>query len=199
MNANHESTHDLSEQFSEDFCHVCLIFDNDDQRKKIVSRYIQSGFKKGDLIRFASNAIESETVNSWLSELETDDKDKNSSFLSMRAEEFYCIDGKFDPPALIERMKKRLNTAEKEGFHGSRVCGDMSWALENIPGSERLLEYESLLNTVDCEFPHTGMCQYDARLFDGATLFNILQVHPFIIAQGQIVRNPFYKKSGELH
>jgi hypothetical protein len=38
------------------------------------------------------------------------------------------------------------------------------------------------------------MCQYDARLFDGATLFKVLQVHPYIIAQGQIVRNPYYIK-----
>jgi len=41
-----------------------------------------------------------------------------------------------------------------------------------------LIEYEMMLNTVESDFPHSGMCQYDARLFDGATLFRVLQVHP---------------------
>jgi hypothetical protein len=86
---------------------------------------------------------------------------------------------------------------KKAGFSGIRSCGEMSWALKNIPGSDRLMEYETLLNTVGGEFPHSGMCQYDARLFDGATLLNILKVHPYMIAQGQIVKNPFYMRPDE--
>ena len=41
------------------------------------------------------------------------------------------------------------------------------------------------------------MCQYDARLFDGATLFKVLQIHPFMVAQGQVVRNPYYLRPEE--
>jgi hypothetical protein len=73
-----------------------------------------------------------------------------------------------------------------------RSSGEMSWTLRDIPGSDRWLEYETLLNTVTGTFPHTEMCLYDARLFDGATLFKVLQVHPYMVADGQSVRNPFY-------
>jgi hypothetical protein len=73
----------------------------------------------------------------------------------------------------------------------------MTWVLRGIPGSERLLEYEIGLNAIQDEFPHIGMCQYDARLLDGAMLFKVLQVHPYMVAQGQIVRNPFYIKPEE--
>jgi NADH:ubiquinone oxidoreductase subunit B-like Fe-S oxidoreductase len=68
----------------------------------------------------------------------------------------------------------------------------MTWTLKGIPGSERLLEYEVLLSTVIANFPHSGMCQYDARRFDGATLFNVLKVHPWMIVRGKIVQNPYY-------
>jgi len=95
---------------------------------------------------------------------------------------------------MIDRAVQRYGIAKKAGFTGSRACGEMSWALKDIPGSDRLLEYEVLLNTITSSFPHNGMCQYDARLFDGATIFKVLQVHPYIIAQGQIVRNPYYIK-----
>jgi hypothetical protein len=73
----------------------------------------------------------------------------------------------------------------------------MTWALRETLGSERFLEYEAMLNTVSVPFPHFGMCQYDARRFDGATLYKVLQVHPFMVAHGQIVQNPFYVKPEE--
>jgi len=42
------------------------------------------------------------------------------------------------------------------------------------------------------------MCQYDARIFYGANLFKVLQVHSYMIAQGQVVRNPYYAKPEEV-
>ncbi len=44
------------------------------------------------------------------------------------------------------------------------------------------------------KFVESGLqahCQYDARRFDGATLFDVLKVHPMMIIRGQVVRNPF--------
>ena len=105
--------------------------------------------------------------------------------------------GSFDPRKMIDSMPSRYDSAKKAGFSGTRSCGEMTWALKGISGSDRLLEYEALINTIDNPFPHSGMCQYDARLFDGATIFKILQVHPYMIAHGQIVRNPFYIKPQE--
>jgi hypothetical protein len=94
-------------------------------------------------------------------------------------------------------MLSRFDMARQAGYPGSRACGEMSWTLRDIPGADRFLEYEVRLNTITETFPYIGMCQYDARLFDGATLFKVLQVHPFMIAQGQLVRNPFYIKPEE--
>jgi hypothetical protein len=68
----------------------------------------------------------------------------------------------------------------------------MEWALKGIPGSERLIEYEAGINTIVGEHPITALCQYDARLFDGATLFEVLRVHPMMVIRGQVVRNPYY-------
>ena len=68
----------------------------------------------------------------------------------------------------------------------------MGWALEGLPGTERLIEYEARVNTVVAEYPCTACCQYDARRFDGATLFHVLSVHPAMVVHGQVVRNPYY-------
>jgi hypothetical protein len=179
--------------------HICLIYENDEQRQKIVSEYLAAGIKRGELVRYFADETTPEKIRSWLTDIgvELPDAEKTGSFGISRAENAYCPEGKFEPQKMIDGSKLRYVQAQKNGYTGSRACGEMTWALKDIPGSDRLLEYEALLNTVDDPFPHSGMCQYDARLFDGATLFKILQIHPFMIAQGQIVRNPFYIRPEE--
>ena len=177
-------------------CHVCLIYENEEQRQKIVTEYLTAGIEQGEIVRYFTDKSTPETIRLWLVEkgLEISEVEKDGAFAIFPAENAYCPNGQFDPQKMIDQSKQRYVQAEKAGYTGSRACGEMSWALKGIPGSDRLLEYEVLLNTVDDPFPHTGMCQYDARLFDGVTLLKILQVHPYIIAQGQVVQNPYYIK-----
>jgi hypothetical protein len=59
---------------------------------------------------------------------------------------------------------------------------------------ERLMEYEAMVNDVLVTHPITAICQYDANCFDGATILDVLRVHPMMIVQGQIVRNYYYMK-----
>jgi hypothetical protein len=180
-------------------CHVCLIYDNDEQRQKIVSEYLAAGLRKGELVRYFTDNTAPEKVRSWLMELGVDlsEAENTGSFSMLKAENAYCPNGKFEPQNMIDATLLRYNQAQEAGYSGSRACGEMTWALKDIPGSDQLLEYEVLLNTVISAFPHTGMCQYDARIFDGASLFKVLQVHPFMIAHGQILSNPYYIRPEE--
>ncbi len=182
-----------------ELCHVCLIFENEEQRQKIVTEYLAAGLKNGEIVRYFSDKTASETLETLLSEqgINISEVEEDGTFAIFKAEAAYCPNGQFDPQKTIDSLKLRYAKAKKEGYSGSRACGEMSWALKGIPGSERLLEYEVLLNTVIDPFPHTGMCQYDARLFDGVTLFKVLQTHPYIIAQGQVVQNPYYIRPEE--
>lgn len=95
-----------------------------------------------------------------------------------------CPSGRFVPREVLANMVSRYGRARHAGYPGSRVCGEMSRVLHDIPGADRFLEYEVRINTITETFPYIGMCQYDARHFDGATLFKVLQVYPFMIAQG---------------
>lgn len=45
--------------------------------------------------------------------------------------------------------------------------------------------------------PVTAICQYDANRFDGDTILQCLEVHPYMIVRGQVVQNPFYMKPEE--
>ncbi len=176
--------------------HLCLIYDDEEQRRKIVSEYLAAGVKRGEMVRYFADTSSPEEVHAWLSELGIEPRD-DDSFRIIKAENSYCPGGDFIPQQVLDNAVSRFAMAKEAGYRGSRACGEMTWALRGIPGSERLLEYETGLNMIHTDFSYIGMCQYNARLFDGAMLFKVLQVHPYMVAQGQIVRNPFYIKPEE--
>jgi hypothetical protein len=93
---------------------------------------------------------------------------------------------------MIETVGEAHYRSVREGYAGARVAGEMTWAKRGIPGSENLAEYESQVNVLVRTVPTTAVCQYDAQRFDGATLHDILSVHPMMIVHGQVVRNPYY-------
>jgi hypothetical protein len=180
--------------------HVCLIYDQDDDRQRIVSEYMAAGLKQGEQIRYLADTTTPEVVQSWLLEagvkLPTEEIE-NPPLKILNAESAYCPHGHFNPRELIPTLLPRYELVRKAGYQGQRSCGEMTWALRNISGAERVFEYEALLNTVVANFPHSGMCQYDARRFDGATLFKVLKLHPWMIVRGKIVQNPYYVSSEE--
>jgi hypothetical protein len=176
--------------------HLCLIYDDEAQRQKIVAEYLAAGLKRGEIVRYFADTTTPNDVRAWLLEMGIE-LQEGGSFGITKAESAYCPSGRFVPQELLANMVSRYAMAKEAGYSGSRVCSEMTWVLRGIPGSDRLLEYENGINTIQRTFPHIGMCQYDARLFDGATLFKVLQVHPYMVAQGQIVRNPFYIKPEE--
>jgi hypothetical protein len=179
--------------------HLCLIYDSEQQRRKSVSEFLAAGLRQGELVRYFADTTPPEEIRAWLLEtgVELPKAEKDGAFGITKAESAYCPGGRFVPLEVIENMVSRYAMAKKAGYRGSRACGEMSWALRDIPGADRFLEYEVRINTITETFPYIGMCQYDARLFDGAILFKVLQVHPYMIAQGQIIRNPFYIKPEE--
>jgi hypothetical protein len=177
--------------------HVCLIYDRDDDRQKIVSDYMMAGLKQGEQIRYLNDTTAAKTVRSWLLDMGVEVPEEDPALKVLSAESAYCPNGYFAPRELIPTLPPRYELARKAGYTGQRSCGEMTWVLKGIPGSDRLLEYEALLNTVVANFPHSGMCQYDARRFDGATLFKVLKLHPWMIVRGKIVQNPYYVSSEE--
>lgn len=176
--------------------HMCLIYDNEEQRREIVSAYLAAGIKGKEIVRYFTDQTSPDQLYAWLAEKGVEFQE-DDAFCILPAESAYCPSGSFVPQQVIDNAVARYTTARQAGYTASRVTGEMNWILRGNYSHNLLLEYEVGLNKIRNDFPRVGMCQYDARLFDGAMLFNVLQVHPYMVAQGQIVRNPFYIKPEE--
>jgi hypothetical protein len=93
---------------------------------------------------------------------------------------------------MISLLQAFYENSVKQNRSGARVIGEMTPEVEHIPGGSRLMEYESKVSMLIKKYPVNAVCQYDARTFDGATILDILKVHPYLILRGSVVSNPFF-------
>ena len=173
--------------------HMCLIYSHDDERRNVIGRFIESGIIGKEKVAYFADVMKPEEVREWLRNMEVELPQENGFSIRV-AENTYCPDGEFVPEKMLHMLRTFYTQAKADGYPNVRGSGEMSWALRGIPGSDRLVEYEALLNELVVTHPVTAICQYDANQFSGATILNVLKVHPMMIVHGQIVYNPYYIK-----
>jgi len=174
--------------------HMCFIYNDDGERRKVISKFLEAGLQEREKIAYFADTMDPAEVDRWLKTMGVDmtDPAKTGRFAITVAEKTYCPNGRFEPETMLNTLRTFHRTVLEQGYPGSRVSGEMSWALRGIPGSDRLIEYEALVNDVLVTHPVTAICQYDARRFSGELVFNVLKVHPMMIVHGQVVKNPYY-------
>jgi len=176
--------------------HACLMYRDESERRRVISKYIESGILNNERIGYFVDIMKPEEVVDWLGELGIE-VPKTSQVTITPAVTTYCPEGKFIPEQMLSCLKRHYEQAIADGFVGARLSGEMSWSLRNIPGSEQLIVYEALINTILDTHPVTAMCQYDVTKFDGGLIYDVLQVHPLMVVHGQIVKNPAYVRPDE--
>jgi MEDS: MEthanogen/methylotroph, DcmR Sensory domain len=175
--------------------HMCMIFDDDDERRSVIARFMQSGLDANEVVSYFVDTLTPGELKKTMSEagVSLPDELDGRQFRVLEAEKAYCPDGTFNIDRMLGVRAENYQRILREGYVGARVTGEMSWARKGLPGSENLVEYEARLNTAEVrQVPTTGLCQWDARLFDGETLYQVLCVHPVMIVHGQVLRNPYY-------
>ena len=175
--------------------HICLIYNNDEsERESVITKYVAAGIKAGEKVACFVDALSPAEFKEKLFENESSifKAKADDQLCVMTAKEGYFPDDKFDGQLKIKSLQEFYVTCKDEGYTNVRGSGEMMWATRDIPGSTQLIEYEARLNDFLAVCPLTCICQYNANLFDGATILNILKVHPMMIVHGQIVQNPYY-------
>lgn len=194
--SDHESTASvgfMAEQFPFGF-HMCYIYNDESERKQVVAKFLESGVMEGARAIYVADKATDNDVAGYLEEIGIDlpKVTRDDQLLTLCARNFYCPGDLFSPEQALDNVRAVKEESQAAGFPSIRFASEMDWALNGRPGSEKIIEYEVRLNIARRTYRSIGMCQYDARRFDGATLFDILRVHPMMIVRGQIVHNPYY-------
>jgi hypothetical protein len=174
--------------------HVCQIFKDDDERQDSLLSFLLSGLQAGERTSCFSDKATEPVVSEFLGRhgVSYEQVRDSGAFTLAATRTAYFLNGCFDPERMLNVLAKYHEDAVRQGYPAARVIGEMSPDVQHMPGGSRLLEYESRVSLLLREHPVTAVCQYDARSFDGATLMDVLKVHPLMVVRGAVVHNPFF-------
>lgn len=110
----------------------------------------------------------------------------------LSSENSYIKDGTFAADRMYAMLENTLLSAARAGYDSVRACGDMVWALKNLPGTDQLLAYEASLNELTPKHSCSLICMYDISSFSEDTLAEVLRTHPYVIKDGKITKNLLY-------
>lgn len=174
--------------------HICQIFSDDDERGEALLKFLVSGLAAGERAACFSEKMTAQTIRGFFNYhgLSFEHLSGSGAFSLSGTRQAYFQDNRFDPDRMLGVLTRYYEESLTMGFNGARVIGEMLPEVQQLPGGERLLEYESRVSLLLRTHPVTSVCQYDARVFDGTTIMDILTVHPLMVVRGSIVRNPFF-------
>lgn len=172
--------------------HYCGIFKTDAEQRRLAIDFVRLGVERNDKMLYLVNLQTAVQLKSTLAaaDIDADALIAKGQLVILTAKETYLKDGVFDPVRMIEVLKHETAQAIREGYSALRVTGEMTWALAGDPGSERLIEYEALLNRFYAQTPECyAICQYDQRRFDPDLLLDVLHTHPKVLIGTQGLDN----------
>jgi len=175
--------------------HVCAFFHSREEEYRVLLPFIKDGFDRGEK---AFQIVDSNLREQHLKRLTTAGIDvvsaeENGQFELVDWENTYLKDGHFDSDRLLALVQDVLETGMQEGFPLTRVVGHMEWALEERPGVDELLIYETGLNSIPQVYKKNPLiCVYDLAKFGGDIVVDVMRTHPMVIIGGILQENPFF-------
>lgn len=163
--------------------HLCLIYRTEDEHRTILTGYIGGGLERGERVLYIADVRTARQIRGYLRNAGIDARgaQKRGQLVFLMADGASTRDGVLDPQGMIALLRKETQRARDDGFSGLRVTGETTWALRGPRGSERLIEYETLLSEFFPGSACTGLCPYDARRFPPDILLDVLRIHPVAI------------------
>jgi len=174
--------------------HVCQIYSDEEEREASLLAFLRSGLEANERVACFSDKSTEEIVCSYLNSQGFDSNALKASaqLTTSPTRPVYFENNHFDPDAIIERVRQFQDAADHDGQSAARIIGEMHPCIDSIDGGNRLMEYEAKVGLLQETCPVTAVCQYNVAAFDGATIMNVLKVHPLMIVSGAVIRNPFF-------
>lgn len=130
--------------------HVCAFFAHKEDEYRVLLPFIKEGFEHGDK---AFHIVDPTHRDAHLDRLRREgidvDAEQQDGRLEVRRwEEAYLRGGRFDQNAMLQLIEQVLSSGKEQGFPLTRLVANMEWALEDRPGVEDIVEYETRLNYI---------------------------------------------------
>jgi len=179
--------------------HLCCLYETEEEHRAVLAPFLRQGLERGEKVVYIIDAHTAGTVLGYLREdgLDVEPYLARGQLSILTVGDAYMREGVFDPDGMVALLQAETERALAEGYSALRVTGEMSWALRGLPGSERLIEYETRLNGFFPGSKCLAICQYDWQHFDPAVLLDVLRAHPIAVVGTAVYDNFYYMPAAE--
>lgn len=128
--------------------HICAFFHTADEEYRVLLPFIKEGFERGER---AFHIVDPRLRDEHVGRLESVGVDagaaqRSGQFELRNWEDAYLREGHFDQEKMLALIQEVLDEGPRLGFPLTRLVAHMEWALEDRPGVNDLVEYETRLN-----------------------------------------------------
>ena len=175
--------------------HICAFFESEKQEYDCLVPYFAEGLVQNEQVVTIRDADQvgkhTDALRAHLPKF-VDPAIRANQLRVVASEETYLKDGVFESDRMYAMLQQVLKEAGSGPYQRVRTCGDMTWALRDMPGTDELMEYESRVNQLTTEHDCTLMCVYDVNKFSGRAVMDVLATHPMVVMGDRIYENPYY-------
>ena len=143
--------------------HLCRTYTDHRDWAQQVSCLVREGLARGQrVLYYADTHTPQEVADRLRAEVTDGGAAMERGQLSVESVTgFYLRTLPFNPDPMIADLRDSCRQALSRGWTGLCVIGEMDWSTRQVPGADRLLEYELRLdNEVFEDLPVTGICLY---------------------------------------
>ncbi|MBI4315333.1 MAG: MEDS domain-containing protein [Chloroflexi bacterium] len=182
--------------------HLCLIYETQAEQFAAIAPFVRLGLERGERCIYIADDNTTQTVLEALQGggIDADEALRSGRLIIAGKRDAYLKQGYFDPDWMIGFLAESTRAAKAAGFSALRVTGEMTWQLGGdpstgsgqVPGVERLIEYEAKLNRFFPEHDALAICQYNCARFSPEIILDVIRTHPLVISGGMVCRNFYY-------
>jgi hypothetical protein len=130
--------------------HICAFFHSPDEEYRVLLPFIREGIQRGEK---AFHIVDPRLMEDHLARLrsagiDADTAASSGQLVVKRWQDAYLRDGHFDQDRMLALIEEVLSSGPAEGYTLTRLVAHMEWALEDFPGVDDLVEYETRLNFI---------------------------------------------------
>jgi len=176
--------------------HFCGFYETAQERDDIILAYIRQGLIDKDHVLYTPTERSVEDFRGKFSKSFPADKallDNNPQLTINTCDDLYYENGEFSPMRMNVNLNAFYEASQKEKKVNIRTTAEMVWALDKNLDKKQLMAYEARLNYFIPGKSWMSICMYNLTRFDGKTIMNVLQTHPYTFSKGGVVtNNPYY-------
>ena len=161
--------------------HVSLMYTNEQELWQKVLPFLREGLQQNQRIVYVTDETSEAELKAAMFQFDQElfgEAFKRGAVVVYSSKDTYYKTGEFDPEGMYVLLAKMEQEALSGGYEGVRGCGEMTWMFRDVPGSEKLVEYEENLKAFLFGRKLCVMCLYNRDKFGPEMINLMLRIHP---------------------